>query len=223
MGALSWKWTHWLHQRLKKCLNPTVPLCSIFIHPTFAPVWLSHRQPLSTRTSPLSDSKAAYSRWLFLHYLRRYSRLMSMICASSMPCLLSHPAYMVDSRKDLPQRRMPVTIFIIPLCRSEMSCSKYRVRSIIMLLSITVSCHTFWQCKFKALFPSCKINLSFPPYYHRGNYVTKLIFERRIFPALADNEGRQVNVLIDSPGKDLRPSINVPSRKLKYEVRKLSR
>lgn len=48
--------------------------------------------------------------------------IMLMIWSSATPCSLSHPAYRVERRNDLPQRRIPVTILIIPLWRRAISC-----------------------------------------------------------------------------------------------------
>ena len=56
---------------------------------------------------------------------------------------------MLKRRKDLPHRRMPVIIFIIPLPSAEMSLSRYSLRSkYIISLKIFVSRHVFLQQKY---------------------------------------------------------------------------
>lgn len=66
------------------------------------------------------------------YYMNTYG-LIVMMWSFSTPCSLSHPAYRVDNKNDLPQRLTPVTIFIIPLCLREMSFRRYRGLCIIIM------------------------------------------------------------------------------------------
>ena len=92
---------------------------------------------------------------------------------------------MLKRRKDLPHRRMPVIILIIPLPSAEMSLSRYSLRSkYIISLKIFVSRHIFLQQKytFYSITPNFFIDLTLqkhkkgarlliPPKYNQDAFI----------------------------------------------------
>ena len=58
---------------------------------------------------------------------------------------------MLNKRKDLPQRRMPVIIFIIPLPSAEMSSFKYALRSKYIVYDVFLCQDTVFSRKYTFL------------------------------------------------------------------------
>lgn len=78
---------------------------------------------------------------------------------------------MLKRRKDLPQRRMPVIIFIIPLPSAEMSLSRYSLRSkYIISLKIFVSGHVFLQQKYTSYLTTPNISIDLTLQKHKKGH-----------------------------------------------------
>ena len=131
------------------------PLCPLYKN-IIKPLDKAHYPELR---SIYSKSASGSRSFLFL----RSSRFTCMIWSSETPLSSKCLQKMLKRRKDLPHRRMPVIIFIIPLPSAEMSLSRYSLRSkYIISLKIFVSRHIFLQQKytFYLITPNFFINLT---------------------------------------------------------------